>query len=71
MRKNIIEIENKLDMTDEEMIDMLLKRLSDGMLRQYKHYTAKETVCIVVAYAFGDNDIAEKVLHQKERLWKE
>ncbi|MCD7745561.1 MAG: hypothetical protein LUI13_09825 [Lachnospiraceae bacterium] len=71
MRKNIIEIEHKLDMTDEEMIDMLLKSLSDGMLRKHKYYTAKEAVCIIVAYAYGHDDIAEKILHQKEHIWKE
>jgi len=71
MVKNVLQIEYKLNMTEEEMIDMLLKRLSDDMFCERKYFTTKEVVCIIAAYAYGYNEIAQQIIDEKKPLFED
>lgn len=54
-------IERKIDFTDEQMIDVL-QRVFSKIYAPYRNYSNDEVICIIVAYGFGHNNIAEKVL---------
>lgn len=64
--RNIRDIAMKLDYSDEEMIDVV-QNIFDGMYSPYRNYTNDEVTCIIVAYAFGHDDMAERILSKKKK----
>lgn len=64
--KDLRSLEQKLDYTDEQMIDTL-RKLFQGMYAPHKNYTNDEVTCIIVAYAFGHDEMAENILKKKRK----
>ena len=62
--KNIRELSMRLDMSDEEMIDILQKECK-GMRRPTANFLDDEVVLVFVAYAYGHDEIAERVINKK------
>lgn len=64
--KEIRNIEQKIDYTDEKMKNELQK-LFAGMYVPYQNYTNDEVICIIIAYCFGNDEIAEKIFQRHAR----
>lgn len=62
--KNIRELSMRLDMSDEEMIDILHKECK-RMSKPTKNFLDDEVVLVFVAYAYGNDEIAERVINKK------
>lgn len=54
-------LERKIDFTDEQMI-VVLQRVFSKMYAPYKNYSNDEIICIIVAYGYGHDKMAEDVL---------
>lgn len=59
--ENIREIGRMLNETDEHIIEKLRNEYS-SIVAPYKNFTNDEIVCIFVAYAFGHDETAKKIL---------
>lgn len=59
-------IERKLDYTDEKMIDLLLS-LFDGIYAPYRNFTNDEVACVIVAYCFGNDEMAEEIIGRRKK----
>lgn len=57
-------IVRKLNYDDSQMIERLLK-IFDGMYSKYMNYSSEEATYIIVAYAFGNNELAEQIIKSK------
>lgn len=64
--EQIRNLERKIDYTDEKMIDTLQSFLKN-MYAPYKNYSTDEVICIIVAYAFGHDEIAEKIFNRYKK----
>lgn len=62
--KNIRELSMRLDMSDEEMIDILQKEC-EKMHKPTNNFSNDETVLVFVAYSYGHNEMAENVINKK------
>lgn len=62
--KNIRELSMRLDMSNEEMIDILRKECKD-MHRPTKNFLDDEVVLVFVAYAYGHDEMAEEIINKK------
>lgn len=58
--KNFCDIEQKLDRSDEQMIG-ILQNLFRDMYAPCRRYTNDEVICMIVAYSFGHDEVAEEV----------
>lgn len=58
--KNFRDIERKLDYSDEQMIG-ILQNLFRDMYAPCRRYTNDEVICMIVAYSFGHDEVAEEV----------
>ena len=62
---NFRDLERKLDYTDEQIIE-ILNRIFTGLYAPNRNYANDEVICIIVAYCFGHDEMAERVFnHQK------
>ena len=59
-------IERKLDYTDEKMIDLLLSQFN-GIYAPYKNFANDEVARIIVAYCFGNDEMAEEIIGCRKR----
>lgn len=61
--KSIREISMRLDISDEEMIDLLQKEC-EKMHKPTNNFSNDETVLVFVAYAYGHDEMAENVINK-------
>lgn len=64
--ENLRTIGRKLDYTDEKMTDLLLS-LFDGIYAPYRNFTNDEVACVIVAYCFGNDEMAEEIIGRRKR----
>ncbi len=60
-------IERKLDYTDEKIIEILQKRFR-GMYAPHRNFTNNEVICVIAAYATGNDGMAVKILAKKNAV---
>lgn len=56
-------LERKIDYSDEEMINVLQHDF-DGIFAPYKNFSNDEVICIIVAYCFGHDEMAEEIFNR-------
>lgn len=57
-------IEAKIDYTDEQMID-LLQHHFERIYYPVSNFSIEEVICIIVAYSFGHDEMAESIIAKK------
>lgn len=64
--EDLRKIERKLGYTDEKIIGLLLS-LFDGIYVPCRNFTNDEVACVIVAYCFGNNEIAEEIIGRRKK----
>lgn len=62
--KDIRELSMRLDMPYEQM-DGILQKHGDKLYAPTHNFTSNQVVSVFVAYAYGHDDIAEKIINTK------
>ena len=59
-------IERNLDYTDEKMTNLLLSRF-DGIYAPCRNFTNNEVACVIIAYCFGNDEMAEEIISCRKK----
>lgn len=64
--KNFRDVSRKLDYSEDKIIDVL-KKLFRNIYAPHRRYTNDEVICIIVAYSFGRDEMAERVFARRTK----
>lgn len=59
-------IERNLNYTDKKMTNLLLSRF-DGIYAPCRNFTNNEVSCVIIAYCFGNDEMAEEIIGRRKR----
>lgn len=59
-------IERNLNYTDKKMTNLLLSRF-DGIYAPCRNFTNNEVACVIIAYCFGNDEMAEEIIGRRKR----